>query len=64
MIRYDLSIVEDEFESIWAEIKSVKSQNILCACTYRYPKTDIKKYIEYMYKKRCPRSPRKINLFL
>ena len=50
MIRYDLSIVEDEFETIWGEIKNAKSQNILCACTYRHPNTDIKKYIEYMDK--------------
>ena len=50
MIRYDLSIVEDEFETIWAEIKNAKSQNILCACTYRHPNTDIKKYIDYMDK--------------
>ena len=50
MIRYDLSIAEDEFETIWTEIKNAKSQNILCACTYRHPNTDIKKYIEYMDK--------------
>ena len=50
IMRYDLSIVEDEFETIWVEIKNAKSDNILCVCTYRHPNTDIKKYIEYMDK--------------
>ena len=63
LIRYDSSIVEDEFETIWIEIKNVKGQNILCACSYRHPNTCIKKYIEYMDKP-CSRFPGKVNLFL
>ena len=47
IIRFDLSIVEEEFETIWVEIKNTKSQNIFCACTYRHSNTDIKKYVEY-----------------
>ena len=41
--RDDLSILEDEFESIRIEIKNTKGQNVLCCHTYRNPNTDIKK---------------------
>ena len=40
-VRDDLSILEDEFETIWIEIKNTKGQNVLCCCTYRHPNTDI-----------------------
>ena len=46
--RNDLSILEDEFETIWTEIKNTKGQNVLCCCTYRHPITDINKFNNYI----------------
>ena len=46
--RNDLSILEDEFETIWIEIKSTKGQNVLFCCTYRHPNTDINKFNNYI----------------
>ena len=46
--RDDLSILEDEFEMIWIEIKNTKGQNVLYCCTYRHPDTDIKKFNNYI----------------
>ena len=48
LIRDDLSIREDEFETLWIDIKNSKSQNILCGCAYRYPNTDVKKFNDYV----------------
>ena len=50
IIRDDLSIVEDEFETLWVEIKNNKFQNVLCCCAYRHPNTDVEKFINYMDK--------------
>ena len=36
IIRDDLSFVEDEFETIWVEIKHNKFQNVLCCCAYKH----------------------------
>ena len=47
-VRDDLSILEDEFETIWIEIKNTKCQNVLCCCTYRQPYTDNKKLNNYI----------------
>ena len=33
--RDDLSILHDEFESLWVEIKNKKGKNFLCGCIYR-----------------------------
>ena len=47
-IRWDLSVLDDDFESLWVEIKTGhKSKNILCCCTYRHPNTDVGKFIEH-----------------
>ena len=47
--RDDLSVLEDEFETLWIEIKTgSKAKNILCCCVYRHPNTDTKKFIGYM----------------
>ena len=50
IIRDDLSIVEDEFETLWVEIKNNKFQNVLCCCAYRHPNTDVEKFINCMDK--------------
>ena len=48
-IRDDLSVVSDEYETLWVEINTAsKAKNILCCCAYRHPNTDIKSFIEYM----------------
>ena len=48
-IRDDLSVVSDECETLWFEIKTgSKARNILCCCAYRHPNIDIKSFIEYM----------------
>ena len=48
-IRDDLSVVSDEYETLWVEINTgSKAKNILCCCAYRHPNTDIKSFIEYM----------------
>ena len=33
----DLSVIEDDFESLWIQIKNNKSKNIMCGCIYRHP---------------------------
>ena len=33
--RTDLSVSNEEFETVWVEIKNIKSKNILCCCAYR-----------------------------
>ena len=49
VVREDISALEDEFETLWVEIKTgAKAKNILCCCVYRHPNTDTKKSIEHM----------------
>ena len=45
IIRDDLNVLENEFETIWVEIKNKKSQNVLCCYAYRNPNTEIDKFI-------------------
>ena len=35
--RTDLNISNDDYESIWLEIKNEKSKNIICGSVYRHP---------------------------
>ena len=48
IIREDMSVLEDEFETLWVKIKNKKSQNILCCCAYRHPNTEIEKFNKYI----------------
>ena len=48
MMRDDISTCEDEFETIWIEIKNSKSQNVLCGCAYRHPNTNADKFNDYI----------------
>ena len=48
MIRDDISTCEDEFETIWIEIKNSKSQNVLCGYAYRHPNTNVDKFNDYI----------------
>ena len=48
-VRDGLSVIEDEYETLWIEIKTgSKAKNILCCCVYRHPNTDPKKFVDYM----------------
>ena len=44
----DLSILHDEFESLWVEIKNKKGKNFLCGCCYRHPNTDVSNFMDYL----------------
>ena len=46
--RLDLGVTEQEYETVWTEIKNPKSKSILCCCTYRHPNTDISKLTKYL----------------
>ena len=48
MLRDDLSVIENEYETLWVKIKNLKSQNVLCCCAHRHPNTDVKKFNEYV----------------
>ena len=49
VVREDISVLEDEFETLWTEIKiGAKAKNILCRCVYRHPNTDTKRFVEHM----------------
>ena len=43
----DLSIIEDDFESLWIEIKNNEGKNIMCGCIYWDPNRDPNKFFEY-----------------
>ena len=49
--RSDLSILKGDFESTWVEIKNKKSKNIVCACIYRHPRSNLDEFHDYM--ERC-----------
>ena len=40
-VRDDLSVIEDDYETIWMEINNHKSKNLLCCCLYRHLTGDI-----------------------
>ena len=47
VVREDISVLQDEFETFWMEIKTgAKAKNILCGCVYRHPNTDTKTFTE------------------
>ena len=47
-MRDDLSIIENNFETVWIEIKNHKSKNFLCYCIYRHPSTDINNFNDHI----------------
>ena len=48
--RPDLSIENNDFESVWIEIKNTKSKNIVCGCIYRHPRVDFEEFLKYLEK--------------
>ena len=59
----DLSILHEEFESIWTEMKNKQGKNFLCGCIYRHPDTDIIHFIEYMEATLSKINKNKYNVF-
>ena len=48
VVREDISVLKDEFETLWIEIKTgATAKNILCCCVYRHLNTDTKKFTEH-----------------
>ena len=47
-VREDLTISNDQFETLWIEIERPKEKNILCAVMYRHPKSELRLFIEYL----------------
>ena len=46
--RENLDTVNNEFESIWIEVRNNNGKNFLCDCAYRHPNSDISNFIEYV----------------
>ena len=46
--RIDLNIQNDDFESVWGEIRNEKSKNIVCGCIYRHPRQNLESFFDYM----------------
>ena len=47
--RFDLKIQDNDFESIWTEIRNDKSKNIVCGCIYRHPhEYNMESFFNYM----------------
>ena len=44
----DLCVIEDDFESLWTEIKNNEGKNIMCGCIYRHPNRDPDNFFEYI----------------
>ncbi|XP_048586388.1 uncharacterized protein LOC125568354 [Nematostella vectensis] len=51
ILREDLSISNDQQESLWVEIQNNKgSKNILCGVIYRHPNSSLDPFLEHFYK--------------
>ena len=48
IIRDDLSTIDDNYETLWVEIKNYKSKNFLSYCVYRHPSTDMSSFIDHI----------------
>ena len=44
----DLSVTNEEFETVWVEIKNIKSKNILCCCAYSHPSSSPERFTEHI----------------
>ena len=41
----DISILHDDFESVWVEIKNKKGKNFLCGCMYCHPNSNVESFL-------------------
>ena len=46
--RTDLSVTDEEFETVWVETKNIKSKSILCCCAYRHPSSSPERFTEHI----------------
>ena len=46
--RTDLSVNDEEFETVWVEIKNIKSKSILCCCAYKQPSSSPERFTEHI----------------
>ena len=46
--REDLKKRDNDYETVWIEIKNNKSKNIICGCIYRHPRYDKSGFQQYM----------------
>ena len=46
--RDDLGKLDDDFESVWIEIKKKKGKSSLCGCIYRHPSSNVTELVEYV----------------
>ena len=46
--REDLKKKDNDYETVWIEIKNNKSKNIICGCIYRHPRYDMSGFQQYM----------------
>lgn len=46
--RVDLSITDDEFDTVWIEILTPKNKNILCCCAYRHASSNPVRFKEHL----------------
>ena len=47
-MRTDLSVTDKEFETVWVEIKNIKSKSILCCGAYRHPSSSSERFTEHI----------------
>ena len=47
--RSDLGVTDEEFETVWVEIKNIKSKSILGCCAYRHPSSSPERFTEHAY---------------
>ena len=46
--RTDVSVTDEEFETVWVEIKNIKSKRILCCCAYRHHSSSPEKFTDHI----------------
>ena len=46
--RIDISVTDEDFETVWVDIKNVKSKNILCCCAHRHPSSSPERFTQYI----------------
>ena len=46
--RTDFRVTDEEFETVWVEIKNIKSKRILCCCAYRHHSSSPEKFTDHI----------------
>ena len=46
--RLDLNVIDDQFESVWIEIKNKKSKNIICGSIYKHSHDNIQNFNNFL----------------